>query len=226
VRTAILFIIILLTGCVEETKVVTSGSYGQLKIGDTKQETMDKASKHVGIEFIKPIVSEKIYIASPDNNDLKRLNTENGIVIWVNRDPLPLRVEFLENKVVKTWGARNKCIASKESMNIACRKIAHINQEIDTGDSRTEVYEVITKNKNGVSIQVGNFVPGYQQFRIGQSTDIELYKELLLRSDAWEFSGFKSLSKYQDPFYSRISLYFQSEKLVKIIHWSSPYEMP
>jgi len=112
------------------------------------------------------------------------------------------------------------------SESVACRKIASINQEIDIGDSRTEVYEVITKNKNGASIQVGNFVPGYQQFRIGQSTDIELYKELLLKNDAWEFSGFKSLSKYQDPFYSRISLYFQSENLAKIIHWSSPHEMP
>ena len=225
-RTAIILIIIFLTGCVEETKVITSGNYGPLEIGDTKQETMDKASKHVEIKFIRPIVSEKIYIESPDNSDLKKLDTENGIVIWVNKDPQPLRVEFLDNKVAKTWGASNKCIASKESMNIACRKTSSINQEIHTGNSRAEVYEVVTKNKNGVSIQVGNFVPGYQQFRIGQSTDIDLYKELLLKNNAWEFTGLKTLSKYQDPFYSRISLYFQSERLAKIIHWSSPYEMP
>jgi hypothetical protein len=111
-------------------------------------------------------------------------------------------------------------------MNIACRKAFSISQEIHTGDSRASVYDLITKSQNDISIQVGNFVIGYQQFRTGESTDMDLYKELLLKNNAWQFSGFKSLSKYQDPFYSRISLYFQDEKLAKIIHWSSPYEMP
>lgn len=228
-RVFIIILCMMLNGCFEETKIITSGDYGPISIGDHKSILLEKVEKFVSISSIHPVVSEIIYLESPNIDTLQKLNNENGIEIWVNKVPFPLRIEFLENKVVNIWGATNRCIASKEAMNFACNKTFLISNLINIGDSRETVYRVISNNQNDCDIQVGNFVVGYQEFRIrrnNKSKDSDEYKELLMANDAWKFNGLKSLSKYHDPYYSDITLYFNNDKLIKIVHWSSPYEMP
>ena len=147
-------------------------------------------------------------------------------MVWVNEQPFPLRVEFEDDEVSKTWGATSDCIASVEAMNTACRATLFLSEQIDIGNTRKAVYEVILSNQNAWNLQVGNFVPGWQEFRTSASIDTDHYKEFLLQNDAWQFSALKSLSKYQNPFYSRITVYFVNDKLFKIVHWSAPYELP
>jgi hypothetical protein len=88
------------------------------------------------------------------------------------------------------------------------------------------VYSAILNFKTNLSKQVGNFVVGLQDFRDGKNNSQIAYKELLMSNDVWQFEGLKELSKYKNPFYSRVTLYFHDRRLAKIKHWSAPYEMP
>ena len=48
---------------------------------------------------------------------------------------------------------------------------------------------------------------------------------LLLHSDVWEFSGLRELTR-SNPACSRVTLYFEADRLRKMEHWTFPFELP
>ncbi len=226
IRIILLITTICLSGCLSQRKVITTGSYGPFNIGSSKTEVLDIIENITNITAITPKPSETVYIKNPSLEKLTKLNTSNGILVWLDHYPWPLRVELDQNQVINKWGVNEKCIASKEGMNLACMELNRLNKSLDNAQNRNDVYQQICNFKTKLSKTVGNFVVGYHKYRLSENINKKEYRELLLSNDAWEFNGLKQLSKYFDPFYSRITIYYIKGKLSKIEHWSLPNELP
>jgi hypothetical protein len=189
-------------------------------------DALGQTEKIVSVRAIEPLTATKVYLENPDSKSIHGLDGNNGILIWLDHYPWPLRIEFKNEVVVKKWGMSNKCLASETRMRMDCSSINRLADTINIGASRVMVYSAILNFKTNLSKQVGNFVVGLQDFRDGKNNSQIAYKELLMSNDVWQFEGLKELSKYKNPFYSRVTLYFHDGRLTKIKHWSAPYEMP
>ena len=220
----VLLLVLTISGC-SQTIEISSGSYGPFSIGATKQETLLKIEGMVSITSIEPITLDNIYVDGPTKQSVHALDNSNGILVCLDNNPFPLRIEFIGNVVVNKWGANAKCIASNSRMNIACSEIIRLNSKIQIGSNRDEIYKVIIAYDTKLTKQIGNFVVGYQEFRVGKERASQDYRNFILSNDAWEFDGLKELSKYNNPFESRVTLYFKEGRLSKIKHWSEKYEM-
>ena len=216
---------IFLTGCMQQTKEISEGTYGPFSIGDTKEVALAKIEHLTPIRSIEPIPPIEVYLENPTLESIHVLDNSNGILVWLDHQPWPLRIELKDNIVVNKWGASDKCVASQSNMMIACGKIQNLSEEILIGSHRKLVYEKIASFNTNLSKQVGHFIIGLQEFRTGKNKSEVDYRTLLLANDAWQFAGLKELSKYENPFYSRVTLYFKAGKISHIKHWSAPYEM-
>ena len=210
-----------LGGC---TNTIEEGKYGPFNIGESKISVLNKISE-MGIKPT-PITYQKIYIESPSLEDFKKLDNDNGILVWLDKVPFPLRIVLENNKVLKTWGNRTECGEfSKKYPNKPCDNIGKLAAIIKPGKMRNEVYKLLDNFDDGHSMQIGNFVVGYQEFRTGKNKSQEEYNTLLLRNNAWSFEGLRDLLWY-DHFYSKVNVYFKDDKLIKIEHEKFPFEMP
>ncbi|TAK61526.1 hypothetical protein [Methylobacter sp.] len=230
-RAILVLVFMCISGC-EQTKEISHGTYGPFAIGDNKVITLEKVialEKTEAIRnmlFIEPIPSREVYLDGPTEESIHAVDENNGILVWLDHYPWPLRIELKDNVVVNTWGASEKCMASQPSMNIACSEIKRLANKIIIGSSRNDIYKTITSFDTELSKQIGNFVVGLQEFRTGGNKSETGYTNLILANDAWQFNGLKQLSRFKNPFYSRVTLYFDKSHLSKIRHWSAPYEMP
>ena len=218
----LLFVIgaLILSGC---TRTVDVGQYGPFYIGESKPSVLDKILK-MNIKPA-PIKYKKLFIDKPSQKDLQKLDNDDGILVWLDKLPFPLRIVLDRNLVVKTWGSREKCIASVEKMNIACNEIRRLDNTINVGMSREDVYKSLLRFDTKLLMQVGNFVVGYQEYRTGKNTSKNGYNALLLSKNAWTFTGLKELLWF-GQFYSKVTVVFKDDKLVKIEHWGFPFELP
>lgn len=192
----------------------------------TKPETLSVVENMTSITSIEPVSFEDIYLGEPTQQSIHALDKSDGILVWLEHNPFPLRIELKGNVVVNKWGASDKCIASNSRMNIACAEIIRLNNKIKIGSNRDEVYKVIIAYDTQLSKQIGNFIVGYQEFHVGKDKPKQDYRSLILSNDAWKFEGLKELSKYNNPYYSNVTLYFKEGRLSKIKHWSEKYELP
>ena len=208
-------------GC---TKTIEEGKYGPFSIGESKISVLNKINK-MGNKPT-PITYKRIYIEYPSLADFRELDNDNGITVWLDKEPRPLRIVLKDNKAFRTWGNRTECGEfSKKYPDKPCDDIGKIAAIIKPGMNRHEVYKLLDGFDDFHSMQVGNFVVGYQEFRIGKNKSREEYNALLLRNNAWRFEGLRDLLWY-DHFYSKVKVYFKEEKLIKIEHEKFPFEMP
>lgn len=224
-RTLLFYLSMTLCGCTHNTKEIASGSYGPFAIGETKLATLNKIEKITSILAIEPATSNKVHLEDPNPNSIHAIDANDGILVWLDHHPWPLRVELKNDVIVNKWGMSEKCQASQARMNFACSEVKRLADRINVGGSRAEAYKVILSFDTTLSKSVGNFVVGLQEFRVGQSTSVQAYRELLLSNNTWQFEGLRELSKYKNPFYSTVTLHFQDGRLSKIKHWSAPDEM-
>lgn len=222
-KAASYFLMLLLSGCTESTNVIHSGSYGPFSIGDDKQTALIKLQAIEDLTSVVPVIYPEIYIENPNSTSISSLDNSDGLLIWLNHHPFPLRVELSQNKVTKKWGAFEKCIASQQKMNIACQEIIGLNTKIELGMTRNEVYEKILNYRTTLSKQIGNFL--IISNTIGPAS-LDQQKAVLLQSNGWRFSGLEQQSKYSAPYYSEVTIGFKNNAITEIKHWSSPHELP
>jgi hypothetical protein len=209
----------------QHTNEISSGSYGPFSIGEGKLTALGKIEKITSIRSIEPIPQNEIYLENPDLTSIHAVDVNDGVLVWLGHHPWPLRIELRDNVVVNKWGMSDQCRASQPQINLACSEVKRLASKVDIGATRTDFYKIIISFDTKLSKQVGNFVVGLQNFRIGKDNSEQAYRELILSNDAWQFEGLKELSKYKNPFYSQVTLYFHEGRLIKVKHWSSPYEM-
>lgn len=212
--------VLYLNGC---TKTIDNGTYGQFIIGESKTSVLNKILE-LNIKP-SPITFENIYINNPTEGDFETLDNENGILIWFDQDPFPLRIILSENAVLKTWGSSGVCRASKEKMNVACNEIKRLGNLIHSGIARDALYKLLNGFDSSLSMQLGNFVVGYQSFRVNKNAPQKEYQALLLSNNAWSFTGLRDLL-WLNHYYSNVKVYFKDEKLIKIEHWRFLVELP
>lgn len=221
----LLILTLFLSGCGQQTTEISSGSYGPFSIGENKVSALSKLETLVGIPNIGLIPAQSLYLESPTLESMHSLDKDNGILVWLDHHPFPLRIEFDNDVVINKWGIL-PCRASVERMNIACNEIHRLNYQITIGSSRTGVYKTIITFDTNLSKQAGNFLVGYQEYRINYDKRMsQAYKDLILANETWEFYGLKELSKYSDPFNSTVTLYFENNRLSRIKHWSTQHEL-
>jgi len=226
IKTILLLFALFAIGLFEQTTNISSGSYGPFSIGDSKAATLEKVERITAIVAVEPVPPDDIYLVRPTLKSIHALDKSNGILVWLDEMPFPLRIEMSGNAVTNKWGTVQKCLPSQTRLGMACSEINRLSPEIAIGFSRDDVYKTIIAFDTKLSKQVGPFVVGLQEFRTGKNKSEPEFRKLILANDAWQFDGLKQLSRYKNPFYSRVTLYFSGDRLSKIRHWSAPYEMP
>lgn len=220
-----LILTLFLSGCGQQTTEISSGSYGPFSIGENKISVLSKLETLVDIAGIGVIPAQTLHLESLTLESMHSLDQDNGILVWLDLHPFPLRIEFDSDVVINKWGLL-PCRASVEKMNSACNEIHRLNNQISIGSSRTDVYKTIITFDTELSKQAGNFLVGYQEYRTNYDKRLsQAYKDYILANDAWEFHGLKELSKFSDPFNSTVTLYFENDRLARIKHWSTQHEL-
>lgn len=221
---ALVAVSLLLVGC---TKTIDSGSYGPFKIGDSKTECLTKLDA-AGIRYVEPLPFQDLYFNHPTAEDLAKLNSSDGIMIWIDQHPWPLRIEFVNNVVSNTWPDFKPNPNAPAYMKNAEEQLTVLKSLIKIGDSRAKSFSVLISFGRYHSIAVANYLAGAEQFRLSPgSYDIDKndYRSFLLLQDKWKFEGLNDMGWY-NAFYSRFTFYFVDGKLVKIEHWRFPFELP
>jgi hypothetical protein len=152
------------------------------------------------------------------------LDGTDGVLVWLDHHPFPLRIEYEHDVVAKTWGASDECHASKPRMNVACEELKRLSATIRLGSSRVQSYQSVIDFPTQLSKQMGAFRPKPADF--GTRTSTADYRSYLLSIDAWQFSGLEKQSKFEHPFNSTVTVYFTNGHLSRITHWSTPFELP
>jgi hypothetical protein len=225
-KVLLILLSILVGGCAQQTKEVSSGTYGPFSIGENKSSALAKTERITTLSSVVAVASRELYIENPSQSELHQLDEDDGILVWVDHHPWPLRIELENNAVAKIWGAPMPCTASKERMNIACTEINRLSAQFSAGMSRQDAYRAIVTFHTSLSKQVGNFVVGPKELSPAAQATAREYRNFLLSKNGWQFEGLKELPRFNEPFYSTVTLYFRGDRLIKIKHWSAPYELP
>ena len=220
----LLLALLAMTGCKRD---IRSGDYGPVTIGQSKPEALAALNAH-GIWQISPVVYNEQQIKNPSRNDLtKHLSGEAGVLIWIGGHPWPLRIEFVDNLVSKKWPEIRINSTAPEQMKLKGRELARLDQLMKLGMTRQAVFDVLADFKSAFGVTVGNFVVGYQQYRISGipvASDPD-YRKLLIANDGWQFNGLKDELWYE-PFYSKVTIYFRNDRIERIEHWHFQFELP
>jgi len=220
-----LLLLVVVSGCAQQTTEISRGSYGPFSIGESKVATLVKIERLTTVMSVEPISAVDVQLEKPTVESIHALDASDGVLVWLDHQPFPLRVELQNNVVVRTWGADSKCMASSPRMNVACAEIKRLNDAIPIGGLRGDAYKAIVGFRTPLPMTIGAFVVGLQDFRTGANGSEQDYRRLILTNDSWRFEGLKELSKYDKPFYSTVTLYFDHGHLSRITHFSAPNEV-
>ena len=225
-KTLLILLSFLVSGCAQQTKEVSSGTYGPFSIGESKASALAKTERIAKLRSITPVPCRELYLESPSQAALHQLDGDEGILVWLGHNPWPLRIELENNKISGTWGASSPCRASQVKMNFACEEVKRLSTALAPGMSRQETYNTIVTFQTPLSKQAGNFVVGLKEFSSSSQTTEQEYRSFLLSKGGWKFDGLKELSRFNNPFYSTVTLSFEGDRLARVKHWSAPYELP
>jgi hypothetical protein len=204
------------------TRTIDSGSYGPFRIGESKSEALQKAlSLNATIE---PLPYPDIRVDAPTRSDLEQLSGQAGVLVWIDREPLPLRIELSNGVVVKTWPDFTSTTFARQSAP-AYSHLAALQAAVPAGTPESALLDAIASVADDRVVSAGVFVVGYQPYRTGEKSDKAGFESLLMASQAWRFDGLEEQLHF-DPFYSRVTLYFRSEHLERIEHWWNLFELP
>lgn len=216
--------------CAACTRTVNSGSYGPFQIGESKVAVL-KTLEERHIFYVEPEPTPEIRIENPSRAAYERFSNEDGILVWLQEYPFPLRIEFANGVVAKTWPQVERNPNSPPDMQEVQIELKRLQSLIVPGTPRTEVYDRLANFHTPFPLSVGNFVPGYQKFRVKGFSGTPMthwtdeFRALLMRTDTWKFEGLKELVWYT-PYYSTVTLRFRGGKLIRIEHFRFPFEVP
>jgi hypothetical protein len=84
------------------TRTTRYGHYGPLQIGDEREKTLRKLEQ-IGVGYIEPLPYESIVIENPSEQDIAKVDRSEGVLVWLAGDYFPLRIEFVNGQVSRTW---------------------------------------------------------------------------------------------------------------------------
>jgi hypothetical protein len=207
------------------TKTTTAGSYGPFTIGEDKHVALLKLEA-LRVGYVEPVPYEAVQINNPTASSMRKLEDSEGVLVWFEHDPFPLRIEFDGDALVRTWPRMEIEQHSPPDSRRVQGAMSELQRRIEGVPSRQKVFEVICDFASDHETTVGNFVVGEQELRVGaQPLWTDEYRGLLLDNDAWRFEGLQDQVLY-DPFYSTVTLYFRKDRLERIEHWAFPFELP
>jgi hypothetical protein len=208
------------------TRTTRYGHYGPLQIGDEKEKTLLRLVQ-LGVGYIEPLPYESIFIENPSDQDIAKLDQSDGVMVRLSGDYFPLRIEFVNGQVSRTWPLMETKSYQPANARENTLLYAQLQARLKEGMPRHEAMQSILEFGRAHDIKVENFVAGWQELRIQTDPDIrsESYRALLLRNDSWEFEGLKEEVWY-DPFYSQVRLFFREGRLQRIEHFVFPFELP
>ena len=193
-------------------------------MGDEKSIVLAKLEKLR--VFIVPEPYEKLYFDDSSEVSLHRLSSSEGVLIWLEHNPMPLRIEFSGDKVVRTWPKFQVNPYANANYQRLDATLSELQRQIETGMLKQVVFELISEFGKLHQLAVGNFVVGWQEFSENPKLiGTQPFRELLLRNDAWSFEGLKDLVWYK-PYYSQVTLYFKDGRLERIEHYKFPFDLP
>jgi len=204
------------------TRTIDSGAYGPFRIGESKSEALQTVlALNTTIE---PLPYPDIRVDAPTRSDLEPLSGQAGVLVWIDREPLPLRIELSNGVVAKSWPDFTSATFARQSAP-AYNQLAALQAAVPVGTPESDVLDAIADVADDREVSAGVFVVGYQPYRTGEKSDKPGFESLLMASQAWRFDGLED-QLYLNPFYSRVTLYFRSDHLERIEHWWNFFELP
>lgn len=217
------------------TKVVTTGSYGPFTIGEEKSRSA-ATLEHLGVWPPQSAPFHNTLLEAPSIAELQRVFSEdNGIVVWFGQSfGVPMRLEFAGDTLDRMWpnfAPRTRSNPNPGYDAIDDAMLSFQNQ-ITIDMSRGDVFERIASQDTGLTAYVSTHVARADTFRdlsYEQLQDDQSYSGFVYEQSGWRFIGLDHLlwySGFATPYYSRVSLFFDREKLARIEHFHGPTELP
>jgi hypothetical protein len=213
-----------LSGCFGNTKIIESGSLGKFTIGQSKNEVLNIITERSNILSIAILPYPLVTVKDPTLNTIKKFNNSDAIDLYVGEFIWPVIITLNNNQVTSISWHKNECLPYEMALPSACLDLKNIKSKISIGMNRSELYKNIVFYKTPLPKRLYNDIPGYAEFDKDQLNSPEQYKTILLTSNQWLIDGFHELEQSYDPYYSKITLYFENEKLLRIKYWSAECE--
>jgi hypothetical protein len=211
-----------ITGCLQQTREISTGDFGPFSIGEDKAAVLAKLEDITDLHLVTVAPVTDAYLDPPTGQSVHELDSSDVALVWLDHHPFPLRIEYKDDVVARTWGTESECRASKPRMNIACEELKRLNSAIGVGLTRDQSYQAVLSFPTQLSKQMAASALGTSV--VGESASD--HRRHLLESDAWEFDGLRDQSRFSNPYYSNVTLYFSGGRLARVKHWSAPYELP
>ncbi|WP_028956093.1 hypothetical protein [Sulfitobacter sp. 20_GPM-1509m] len=217
------------------TKVVSTGSYGPFTIGEEKSRSASTLER-LGVWPPQPVPFHNTLLEAPTIAELQRIFSEdNGIVVWFGQSAgVPMRLEFAGDTLDRMWPTFEPRRGSNPNPGYDAIDDAMLSfqNQIAIGISRNDVFERIASQDTGLTAYVSTHVVredtfddlSYEQAQVDPS-----YSGFIYEQRGWRFTGLDHLlwySGFATPHYSRVSLFFDREKLARIEHSHGPIELP
>src|SRR4029077_340999 len=138
------------------TRTTRYGHYGPLKIGEEKGKILLRLEQ-MGVRYVEPQPYESVFIENPSDQDIAKLDQSDGVLVWIRGDYFPLRVEFVNGQVSRTWPLME---TSHQPAKVQEKILlyAQLQARLKEGTPRSAAYQVILEFGRTHSINVGNFV--------------------------------------------------------------------
>ncbi len=227
--------ILLLLFALGGTKVVSEGSYGPFSIGEDKAQSAATLER-LGMWPPAPRPFHDTLLEAPDMVELQRnFSEDDGVIVYFGQAlGVPMRLEFIDDTLDRSWPIfepKTSSIPNPGYDEIDAAMLA-FQEQITVGMSRNDVFERIAGNETGVKAYVSTHVARVDIFdtqpyerRLVDSS----YSDFVHDTSGWSFTGLHHLlwySSFVTPYYSRVSLFFENNRLQRIEHFHGPTELP
>lgn len=217
------------------TKVISNGSYGPFTIGEEKSQSA-AILESLGVWPPSPAPFHRTLLEAPDAPELRSVFSEDeGVIVWFGQPfGSAMRLEFTGDILDRTWPTFQAKTWSNPNPGYdeIDEAMLDFQNSIVLGMSREDVFELIANNKSGLKAYVSAHAAGADRFFMvpyEQLKDDPAYSVFVYKKPGWTFTGLDDLLWYSglvSPFHSRVSLFFENNKLKRIEHSHGPIELP
>lgn len=228
-------VVMLLMFILGGTKVVTTGPYGPFTIGEEKSRSAATLER-LDVWPPQSAPFHDTLLEAPSTTELQRVFSEdNGIVVWFGQSfGVPMRLEFAGDTLARMWPtfAPKTWSNPNPGYDAIDDAMLSLQDQITIGISRSDVFEWIASHDAGLAAYVSTHVARADTFRdltYEQLQGDPSYSEFVYEQSGWRFTGLDHLlwySGFATPYYSRVSLFFERERLARIEHFHGPTELP
>ncbi len=213
------------------TTVVERGAHGPFTIGEDKAVSA-QTLRQLGLWPPRAIAPHRPWLDSPDFAELERVfGADEGIMVGFGvASSVPTRLEFEGDTLVAYWPVETPKTWSNPNPGYdeADEAILAFQDRIAIGMSRENVFRSVAQSGQEIGTAVRGHVVGAQRYRpvpLDELAADSEYSDFVMSKSSWEFDGLKSAVWYsllKEPYYSRVRLYFEDDKLVRVEHWHGP----